>query len=200
MGIFSATIGGSQASPLLMYSLGTTVKPTEPAPITFAAGDMLRFVELSVPGVDGSIRIEWVPVPNFSTGIGLPVSLIIGTDPPKAAVLKGDRFVENEASDEPLMTDEMSHALMNFKGPFETVFAPKDGRTPPTAFFNSPDDESFAGTVGDYVSAWAGIGALGGAAAGIPLGPPGIVAGAARGGAVGAAAGALAGIAAYLLQ
>src|SRR5690348_10301290 len=103
MGIFSATIGGSQGSPLLMYSVGTTVRPTDPAPITFAPGDTLRFVELSVPGSDGSIRVEWVPVPNFSTSIGLPVSIIIGTDPPKAAVLKDDRFVEDEASNEPLI-------------------------------------------------------------------------------------------------
>jgi hypothetical protein len=210
MGILSATIGGSQANPLLTYSVGTTVKPTEPAPITFAPGDILRFVELSVPGSDGSIRIEWVPVPNFSTGIGLPVSMIIGTDPPKAAVLKGDRFVEDEASNEPLITDEMRQLLPKFEDPFKTVFAPKDGRAPLSDLLSSPDNEGFFGTVGDAVSVGVGLGATIGTAAATPsaaaatvaggpvAGGAVLAAGAAEGAALGAAAGALVGVGMYI--
>ncbi len=190
MGVFAATIGGTVSTPLLSYMVGTTTVPTQPTPLAVFVGAVFRFAEVAVPGTEGVIRVEWLRPEKFDPEQPLQVSLIVGSDPPKEAVLKDGMFVDDEASNEPFITEEMKRLLPTFEGPLTTVFAPSD-KVPLDQLLNSPNNEGFLSTVGDSASVGAGIGAVVGL---VTAGP----AGAAKGAAVGAALGTSFGIGFYI--
>jgi hypothetical protein len=179
VGTFAATVSGF-AGAVIAYGCGGF---TLPDGIGFG-----KFVEVTDPETGQTIRVEWIPIPDFNPTIPLPCTVIVGTTVLPAVLQNNEFDIFSEASleDDVPLDQEVVDVMGSLFGPLTTVFAPED-RTPLSDILRTEDDDSALGTVADAVGVGAGIGAGVGLIAGGP-------AGAAKGAGVGAALGAAFGI------